>query len=324
MTVQDWFLSIYHLASVDGKHHDFLPGIIEDELISIFTRLEDDVFTWHDAEYVTMHPVLEEVAVRIIQAIPTQRFENLNTARKYCDIMLRQIDRFIQSEENRPWTAPDTPLSSGSATYIDKFSPDDQKPRVKIFQEGLSRWHKAFKPLFAKILTSGGKDVLVAQALALRSACSAIGLNCCLGPELSYDAYFPEFRRALSLASTLWVAASSNPKPTFIISSILIKSLYFIALKCRDKPLRTRATSLLQSMSRREGIWDSRVANTVATAVIQLEGGGGSGDSFVPEHRRLKGIKVSFNLHKCRGTMRYLIRNPGAGGSMNHEIELSW
>jgi hypothetical protein len=68
-----------------------------------------------------------------------------------------------------------------------------------------------------------------------------------------------------------------------VVSLILIKSLFFIALKCRETSIRTEAINYLRSMSRQEGIWDSQVTRTFATAIVELEGSDESG--LIPEHK---------------------------------------
>lgn len=76
-----------------------------------------------------------------------------------------------------------------------------------------------------------------------------------------------------------------------------------------------------------EGIWDSRVtrvASTVATAIMKLEEADRNG--FVPEHRKLRAVKTSFDLHKRQGKLRYLIKTTksGAAGFAVRQIEFSW
>jgi len=88
-----------------------------------------------------------------------------------------------------------------------------------------------------------------------------------------------------------------------VVSSILIKSLFFIASKCREKPIRTEAINYLRSMSRREGIWDSKVTSTFATAIMELEESDESG--LIPEHRSLRAIKTTFDLRKRQGKLRF-------------------
>jgi hypothetical protein len=55
-------------------------------------------------------------------------------------------------------------------------------------------------------------------------------------------------------------------------------------------------------MSRREGIWDSKVACTITTTIMELE----KSDGPVPEQTRLRAIKTTFDLHKRQGKLSFL------------------
>lgn len=314
-----------HFASVDEQDNDFLPGIIEDELISIFTRLGTDMCAWHEAKHSIpeMNPKLQKIAMAIIHAIPGQGFVNLHSARKYFDIMMQRTDEFVYTLEAELWRDLEN-LVQPSLARDNVPTLTSEEDRVNILKKGLLHWYTAFKPLLGKSLRSGGNNIFVAKALLLRFTCSSIALNCCFGPELVYDDYIADFRKALSLAGTLSLAISSKTRPTFIISSILIRSLYFIALKCRNRPVRSEAIACLKPMSRREGIWDSKVASTVALAVMELEEG--EGDGFVPEHKRLRAVKTSFDLHKCQGKLKYLTAETDSEAMrfVAREVGLTW
>lgn len=326
--VDEWFRSIKELAQLGNEQH-FLPGIIEDELISIFTRMNVDIFSWGwEVERVSMHPDLRGKAFGIMKSIPIKCFANFHSAKKFFDIIAKQVDWVIGSVDNRLWTRLDAPVESKPVTQGDDSFEDldihQQQEAVDSLKEGLRRWRTTFHPLHMQSVRSGGDSALAATALLLCHTYNIIALNCCFDGELSYDAYTLAFRYALFLADNLAASTSSKGRPTFIISSILIKNLYWVAIKCRVIPLRKRAIVYLRSLSRREGIWDSRVAATVATVVTELEESDANG--FVPEHRRLRAIKTSFNLHDRRGRLRYLLGETGSGaaGLVAHQREFSW
>jgi hypothetical protein len=52
--VNDWFLDLQNFASM-ADEYNLLPGIIEDDLICIFSHLENDLLPWHEAERVPIH-----------------------------------------------------------------------------------------------------------------------------------------------------------------------------------------------------------------------------------------------------------------------------
>ncbi|KAE9364707.1 hypothetical protein N431DRAFT_354543 [Stipitochalara longipes BDJ] len=325
--IDEWFLSIKHLTSVVGQQ--FLQGIIEDELISIFTRLERDVYIWHGVNLIEMHPELQKTAAKIILAIPTRGFANLYMARKFFDILLTQVDRFTNNIEEMLWDYSGPSNRSRQALQRDSSTgaivpPIHQQQRLQFLKEGLASWRKAFQPVLTQSIKLGGKDLLVAKTLALDFLCSALALRCCLGPELTYDFYVSEFQTALSMADTLFNMVVSRKGHTFIISSILIKSLFFIASKCREKSIRNKARDYLQAMSRQEGLWDSTVISTMIIAAMKLEESEESG--FIPEHRRLRAIRTSFDLYTRQGTLRFLTI-PTEGKDLEvvaHRMEFCW
>ena len=85
--------------------------------------------------------------------------------------------------------------------------------------------------------------------------CASISLSCCFGPETAYDAYIPDVRRALQLAESLHLGgpSSRSARPASITSSILILSLYNVALKCRDGAIRRKAVSMLEGYAETTG-----------------------------------------------------------------------
>jgi hypothetical protein len=316
-----------HLASINEKYQQFLPGIIEDELISVFSRLELDVSVWQ-AEHFKMHPDLQILAMQIIQTIPAHGFDNLRSARTSFDIVVQQVDWFVRSINDQLWAMSDKSVDSrwgveSEDCFMEPFPSINQVQCANAFKKILRNWRTAFQPLIKKATSSRGIELLATKALSLRLACTSIALDCCLGPELCYDDSVPEFQAALSLADDLCSATCSANQQTFVVSSILVRSLFFIATKCRIAHIRKRATVHLQSMSRREGIWDSRVASAFATAVMELEEN--SNSSVVPEHKRLRAIRTSFDIHKRHGRLKYLKKgNLREWGFIGCEIEVFW
>jgi len=326
-TVDEWFLTVMHLTKVDGQQ--FLQGIIEDELISIFTRLEHDMYLWHQSNIIEMHPELQKIAAGIIRAIPTQGFNGLHTARRSFDILLTQVDRFVYNIDELLWDYSDSLKQPKPAIQFDNSTcavvPSiQQQQRVEFLKQGLTSWRKAFQPVLSQSIKLGGKDLLVAKTLALNFICSAVALHCCFGPELTYDAHASEFQAALSIAGTLFDVVASKKGHTFIVSSIIIKSLFFIASKCRETSVRTKARNYLRSVSRQEGIWDSTVLSTMATAVMKLEESEEHG--LIEENRRLRAIRITFDLHTCQGKLMFLTTTADTGTVevVAHRKELCW
>lgn len=211
---------------------------------------------------------------------------------------------FVYSVYEKLWATAQAsePLTADVPLGVILPSPNQRTGR-DFLEQGISSWQMAFRPIYKQSLRSGGSDLLIAKAISLHLICSSINLRCCFGPELSYDEYLPDFKHALSLAKALASAVASK-HATFVLSSILIKSLFNIVWKSRSE-VRNEAISLLQTMSRREGLWDSRVAFAMAKVVRKLEQEGEGGHS-IPENMRLRAIQASWDLHRGTGRLRYL------------------
>ncbi|KAL1895523.1 hypothetical protein Cpir12675_003212 [Ceratocystis pirilliformis] len=66
-------------------------------------------------------------------------------------------------------------------------------------------------------------------------------------------------------------------KPSFSADLGIVPPLYVVATKCRNPVIRRRAIRLLQSSSRREGMWDSQLSARIGEYIAMLEEGDGLG-----------------------------------------------
>lgn len=60
-------------------------------------------------------------------------------------------------------------------------------------------------------------------------------------------------------------------KPSFSADLGIVPPLYVVATKCRDRTIRRQAIQLLQSSSRREGMWDSELTARIALWISEIE-----------------------------------------------------
>lgn len=109
--------------------------------------------------------------------------------------------------------------------------------------------------------------------------------NCLRGlDETVFDLYQPEFtsiaeraericQSRLEVLKQFFPAGHHIPKVRFSADMGVIPPLYFVALKCRDWELRSRAISQLRDVPHREGVWDGILASKIAQRVADLEQG---------------------------------------------------
>jgi hypothetical protein len=110
-----------------------------------------------------------------------------------------------------------------------------------------------------------------------------IWISTCISPtEAAFDDQIHEFSTIVALASSLLSSPFSyiGPLPklstkgrlSFTFEMGVIAPLYFTALKCRNRKLRSKAISLLSScMPRREGFWDADILVYISRRVVEIE-----------------------------------------------------
>ena len=253
--INSWARSLKPLTSIKDQYSPV--GMMNDELFCVFYRLEVDIFTWHEAENVEIQQDLADLGKNVLETMP-ESFSDLKIARKYFDVILREVDSFIRSWNGQLWACVEEHVGlrvpPTRAAYADFIPSAYQRNEKACLQQGLSQWLKAFQHHVRGPSVSEEADFLVTKALSLRQLCSFIALSCCFGLETSYDSFIDQFREAVLTAQILAAATVSEGKMTFVIWSLLVRSLYFVVLKCRDSTLRREAITILQSLSRQEGL----------------------------------------------------------------------
>ncbi|KAL2069496.1 hypothetical protein VTL71DRAFT_14175 [Oculimacula yallundae] len=331
---------------ISTAERQLLPGVLEDEIISVLARLDTDLTSLVEIEPVVMHPKVQIVVREVFRCMPSDQFESLTSARKYLDLLLREVGIFVTSSNEQHWN-PILPRESfidpDSGLYVDLHPDPETCLRPTLVQQAdragfldcLEKWQHTFLSLTKSACAQQTPDAgLATTALNLRVICASVSLKCCFGPEITYDAFIPEFEMALQLAQTLHASgpSSKGPRPTFITSSILIRSLYFIAIKCRVLRVRVGALRILEGMKRREGIWDAGFVSGVIKCVVAIEEGweGDDGEKadwyeeyvgeetdaeLPPESRRITSLKTSFDVYKRIGNIRFFQTVNGDDGA---------
>lgn len=105
------------------------------------------------------------------------------------------------------------------------------------------------------------------QLLSLTLAQKFWCMNAYFAPEISEDPIADFLDAAESLAKSL----TNRDHFTFSLEGDLVSSLSFVVRVCSDTETRNRALSLLRSLNRREGIWDSREIVQMHEATLSLD-----------------------------------------------------
>lgn len=90
-----------------------LPGFLEDEMLSVLTRLESDVFALYETEQLVMYQEVESIVMQMLKLMPPDNFESFTSARKYLDLLLREIGWFVIARNWQQWKLASDVLSEG-------------------------------------------------------------------------------------------------------------------------------------------------------------------------------------------------------------------
>ena len=147
--------------------------------------------------------------------------------------------------------------------------------------------------------------------------------------ERAFDAYTEDFasivNRSLEIKAMMapedqWVdpqTLSSYGNYPFIVDRGWIPPLFFTAIKCRDRRIRSQAIDLLRSSGCKEGIWDSSIAAVVAEEVARLEERGITEHDHDGEHptaQRIRDTRVTLPDHALEAIVIVCRLEPDSSG----------
>lgn len=113
-----------------------------------------------------------------------------------------------------------------------------------------------------------------------------------------------------------------RPRPPSCSSGLgYVMPLHMVAARCRNPQLRRRALRLLLNASRREGIWDSRLAGLIASETLAIEE---EAKDAIPEaDRRVREVKVELQGEK-RARLRFVTVTDWKRGNAGRERVIEW
>lgn len=302
--------------------HSPAPDVIEDDLVQAFARLDMQANSFIDSRPIDYHLEKRNHGADCVSHMPAS-FSNVHESRRYYELIMRRLMHWISSVFHR--RARENGQSQGSQ-LLSQISPRNQQncnaddghggilnrenpihpPSPQTYAEQqfhldeLERWRCSFTSLLNKYQhQTQSKEYLSVTSLQLRFMSSRFALSTTLSTDqLIYDERIEEVKEILRLAKIL--QSHSSSKGEFAFDLGYIPQLYVMAIKCRDRNLRREAIQLLCSRSWREGVWDSKLAGSMAIALMEVEEEGLQGD-FVPNEARVRGTKMQFDLQKRGG-----------------------
>ncbi|KAF2729515.1 hypothetical protein EJ04DRAFT_588692 [Polyplosphaeria fusca] len=243
------------------------PETVDDWITETFIRLHG-----HAGPFGQCHLL----PLRIVPVdLPDPIFESSDQAKHYLDRLLLSIS--CLSEHARvEW------VSKGVVS-----SPALKKRRLHL-QTKLAAWFKAYEAVGAK--TSEQKTQMTTRQVVAHKLLHSYYLMADImaevsihpGQEMFFDARTQDFLaiilQAMNIHHTLAsknVLESINDYWKETSSTIIdlggLPPLYYTALKCRSHHIRSQAINLLNSRPHRYGIWDSKLAASIANTVMNVE-----------------------------------------------------
>lgn len=208
------------------------------------------------------------------------------------------------------------------------------------FRSALDAWKAKFAALYPLL-----KDSEMEAALVLRIR--QIAFEIALGIdetrwELGWDDFLGQYRQIVTLSRELLEEYHSEPMgreesctPMFSFAASVCEPLYITASSCRDGSIRREAISLLRKWPRRECLWDSVLAASLAESIMLLEeravGGGRDGEEecycvegvFICHGHRVADAKLEL-LGEGVGMVTLRTVNDIVGERRGQIIQLSW
>ncbi|KAB5582866.1 hypothetical protein GE09DRAFT_1211486 [Coniochaeta sp. 2T2.1] len=261
---------------------------------------------------------------------PATIFLSVPEAHLYVEILFHNTQAFLQETELHP-PSPN-----------DKLGLDRVVARHKELCQALDSSWKALDNLSTSLtLSSGGgsdssqdNDKNGIVVLRLYHLLLAVRLRIDIfrpeKRELAFDELESHLEEMLELCEVLVgneKRASREGKAeaaTPLCSSGLgyVMPLHTIAARCRNPRVRRRALELLMTSSRRDGIWDSKLAGSIASKTLAMEEEWG--DETVPrEDRRVREVKIVLQGEK-RAQLKFITVSDWKRGHDGTQKFIEW
>ena len=262
-------------------HPEFrpIPQSELDELLRVFARYDIQACTFSK-------PRAEGLAVELPPIPPT--FMNLAEVKRHLDNLLVSVYQFVKSGLGmyRYWKADEVP----------EFWITSKNQGVETFEGWLTAIENYFNNTQIRFRPNEVKSLL---GLRMQIKIGIMMLKTCIdhGPETSFDIFENEFddivtqteKCADSLSYVEGLPLDNNGTP-FTMELGIIHPLFFVACKCRNWSIRTRAITCLRRTGR-EGVWEGPIISILAERIVAIEQQGLSPGDFIPERNRIHEIK---------------------------------
>lgn len=240
-----------------SQHHQN----VDNEIVQMFSRLNVQPLLFPDTHLFTADFVKQDV-VLVIDSVPSA-FTTLKEARDCLDdCMSYKLQALVAAYLKRQSSG----IDSGAIS-----------PRGATNDDLLPRWSAAFDAFVERAGPSlKPENLRRTKLLEIQYIGAKILLSVGLPPtEITFDEYGDLFESIVSLATSVIQSSGfrglSERTESFSFETGLVPPLYFTATRCRDSWIRREALTLLSSIRRQEGVWNSGMLSKIAERLILIE-----------------------------------------------------
>lgn len=308
-----------------------VSGIIEDELLLTFCRLDTQQMTFMDGRTLEIHQRGKLDGSETVARMPTL-FTDLKEATLYWEVVMRRTGHFIFSaagatqafrlENATELTIPGRTLVMSSATFIYSspyLVPEGLREERDTYLVDIDRWSGSFAPLMELTYQASSHFQEIAAVSILRMHAlntKIITEGTTFTSECSYDKLFFEFQEIIALARIVddRIGKFCDQQPSYHFHLNVVPPLFVLLLRCRDRDLRRDALELLRK-SQIDGPWDRFMVAKIGEWIMEIEDDGCDETSMrpIPEHARVKLTKVIIGMEEKKVVVQCVKRTFHAG-----------
>ncbi|CZR62946.1 uncharacterized protein PAC_12843 [Phialocephala subalpina] len=259
------WLSDLHGVAIAPGHFSPAPHIIEDDLVSAYTRMDVHLMSWIDAPLPSRAKILSYFPTEAFDLRPS--FSTLTGAKTAFDHVTNHAFQYLGSVQNIK------AHSSNESSPLSETSENSTTEEVMVLKE-LRQWMKALDAILNRARTyDTHEDYVGATILRIH----AVTVELCIRAALfeshkphAYDSFLPEFCELVALCSAL----VKHPRfvKSFVFNVGFVPSLFILVTKCRDRMVRQEAIDVLKAAHpRREGVWDCLMVARIGEELIKSE-----------------------------------------------------
>ncbi|KAH7409156.1 hypothetical protein BKA64DRAFT_388858 [Cadophora sp. MPI-SDFR-AT-0126] len=298
-------------AGPTSQSQGLLNTVVEDELVATFNRMDLQIMSYLDPRPAAIHTEMKTEGEQIVQSMP-DRFTNVNESRLYLELIQRRTSHFIASTAGM-YPAPEngsstrtTRIATGTETGTVTVHPESEallpssvpsalRTEYSGYVNELSRWFKAFAPLFES-LVEGSRDWAAAAVLMTEAQTHQVMLLSSFSYPL--DSFIPIYRSVVDLAEKISNDPLFAQDDLYTFDMGIVNPLRLVAKWCREPTIRRKCIMLLRKTRCKEGLWDALCMAAVTEWQMEIEEEGMDENGYIPEGARCRTVDLKVDNWK--------------------------